>query len=168
MPAVGNPAFSVSRPDDLWQVGRHRLRLPCLSFPQPPRVLLGEEDADLIFTDPPYNVPIDGHVCGLGRIRHREFAMGVGEMSPDAFTYFLRQTLGHAAAHSRDGAVAFVWMGWRPLGELLAGGQAIFSELKNICVWNKSNAGMGTFYRSKHEFVLAFKVGTAAHINSFG
>jgi len=168
MPAVGNPAFSVSRPDDLWQVGRHRLVCADCRSAEPLRVLLGEEDADLIFTDPPYNVPIDGHVCGLGRIRHREFAMGVGEMSPDAFTYFLRQTLGHAAAHSRDGAIAFVCMDWRHLGELLAAGQAIFSELKNICVWNKSNAGMGTFYRSKHEFVLAFKVGTAAHINSFG
>src|ERR1019366_85018 len=101
--------------------------------------LLDGEEADLIFTDPPYNVPIDGHVCGLGLIRHREFAMGVGEMSPDAFSCFLRQTLGHAAAHSRDGAIAFVCMDWRHLGELLAARQAIFSELKNICVWNKSN-----------------------------
>ncbi|MDQ6869423.1 MAG: site-specific DNA-methyltransferase [Pseudomonadota bacterium] len=168
LPAVGNPAFSVTRPGDMWLVGRHRLVCGDARSAEPLRVLLDDEEADLIFTDPPYNVPIDGHVCGLGRIRHRKFAMGVGEMSPDAFTCFLRQTLGHAAAHSRDGAIAFVCMDWRHLGELLAAGQAIFSELKNICVWNKSNAGMGTFYRSKHEFVLAFKVGTAAHTNSFG
>src|SRR5437879_4494694 len=93
---------------------------------------------------------------------------GLGRCHLAAFTGFLRQTLSQAAAHSRDGAISFLCMDWRHLIELLAAGQAIFSELKNICVWNKSNAGMGTFYRSKHEFVLAFKVGTAAHTNSFG
>src|SRR6185437_2764978 len=130
-------------------------------------VLQGDRAA-LLFTDPPYNVPIDGHVCGLGRIRHREFAMGVGEMSSEAFTSFLRQTLGHAAASCRDGAIAFVCMDWRHMGELLAAGHATFSELKNLCVWNKTNGGMGSFYRSKHELVFAFKVGNAAHTNTFG
>jgi hypothetical protein len=105
---------------------------------------------------------------GSGRTRHREFAMGVGEMSSDAFTGFLQQTLGHAAASSRDGAIAFVCMDWRHMGELLEAGEAVFSELKNLCVWNKTNGGMGTFYRSKHELVFVFKVGTAPHTNSFG
>ena len=123
--------------------------------------LLDGGPADLVFTDPPYNVPIDGHVCGLGRIRHREFAMGVGEMTGEAFTAFLRQTLGNAAAVCRDGAIAFVCMDWRHMGELLDAGEAVFSELKNLCVWNKNNGGMGTFYRSKHELVFVFKVGTA-------
>lgn len=168
LPEVGDPALSVTRPGDVWLVGRHRLICGDSRSPVTFRLLLGNEKADLIFTDPPYNVPIDGHVCGLGRIRHREFAMGVGEMSPDAFIGFLQQTLGHAVTQSRDGAIAFVCMDWRHLGELLAAGQTIFSELKNICVWNKSNAGMGTFYRSKHELILVFKVGTAPHTNSFG
>src|SRR3954466_11703186 len=106
--------------------------------------------------------------CGLGRIRHREFAMGAGEMSSDAFTQFLRQTLGHSAGSSRDGAIAFVCMDWRHMGELLAAGKEVFTELKNLCVWNKNNGGMGTFYRSKHELVFVFKVGTAPHTNSFG
>lgn len=119
-------------------------------------------------SDPPYNVPIDGHVCGLGRIRHREFAMGAGEMSPEDFTEFLKVTLGHAAAHSHDGAIAFVCMDWRHIGELLAAGQTAFSELKNVCVWNKTNGGMGSFYRSKHELVFVFKVGSAPHTNNFG
>ena len=123
--------------------------------------LLQDERADLVFTDPPYNVPIDGHVCGLGRIRHREFAMGAGEMSSEAFTAFLQATLGHAAASCRDGAIAFVCMDWRHMGELLAAGQAVFSELKNLCIWNKTNGGMGSFYRSKHELVFVFKVGDA-------
>jgi DNA modification methylase len=130
--------------------------------------LLQDERADLIFTDPPYNVPIDGNVCGLGRIRHREFAMGAGEMSKEAFTAFLRQTLGHGAARCRDGAIAFVCMDWRHMGELLAAGQEVFSELKNLCVWNKTNGGMGSFYRSKHELVFVFKVGNAPHTNTFG
>jgi DNA modification methylase len=129
---------------------------------------MGDERADLLFTDPPYNVPIDGHVTGLGRIRHREFAMGVGEMSVEAFTSFLQKTLGHAEALARNGAIAFVCMDWRHMGELLEAGRAVFSELKNVAVWNKSNGGMGTFYRSKHELVFVFKVGTAPHTNTFG
>ena len=94
--------------------------------------------------------------------------MGVGEMSDLAFTEFLTQTLGEAARVSRDGAIAFVCMDWRHMGELLTAGKAVFSELKNLCVWNKTNGGMGTFYRSKHELVVVFKVGTAPHVNSFG
>jgi DNA modification methylase len=129
--------------------------------------LLAGARADLVFTDPPYNVPIDRHVCGLGRIRHREFAMGAGEMSGEAFTAFLRATLGNAAASCRDGAIAFVCMDWRHMGELLAAGREVFSELKNLCVWNKTNGGMGSFYRGKHELVFVFKVGSAPHTNNF-
>src|SRR5467141_1925672 len=130
--------------------------------------LMGDGRADMMFTDPPYNLPLNGHVTGLGRIRHREFAMGVGEMSVEAFTNFLQQTLGHAAALARNGAIAFVCMDWRHMGELLEAGRAVFSELKNLCVWNKTNGGMGTFYRSKFELVFVFKVGTAPHTNTFG
>jgi DNA modification methylase len=159
---------AVTRPGDVWVLGRHRLVCGDARNPSDYARLLQGETVDLVFTDPPYNVPIDGHVCGSGRIRHREFAMGVGEMSNDAFTAFLQETLGAAAAVCRDGAIAFVCMDWRHMGELLAAGNAVFSELKNICVWNKTNGGMGTFYRSKHEMVFVFKVGTAPHVNSFG
>jgi DNA modification methylase len=161
------PDAVVTRPGDLWLLDRHRLLCgdsrQLKSFEE---VLQGER-ADLIFTDPPYNVPIDGNVCGLGRIRHREFAMGAGEMSSEAFTGFLRQTLGHAAASSRDGTIAFVCMDWRHMSELLAAGREVFKELKNLCVWNKNNGGMGSFYRSKHELVFVFKVGSASHTNTF-
>lgn len=168
IPPIIDPASVVTKRGDLWLLGRHRLLCGDSRQPEAFDQLLGGDRADLVFTDPPYNVPIDGNVCGLGRIRHREFAMGTGEMSPDAFTEFLKTTLGHAAASSRDGAIAFVCMDWRHLGELLAAGQVVFSELKNLCVWNKTNGGMGTFYRSKHEMVLVFKVGGAAHTNNFG
>ena len=163
-----DPAAAVTRSGDLWLLGRHRLLCgdsrDVATFDHLPQ----DERADLIFTDPPYNVPIDGHVCGLGRIRHREFAMGVGEMSSEAFTVFLQTTLGHAAARCRDGAIAFVCMDWRHMSELLSAGQAVFSQLKNLCVWNKTNGGMGSFYRSKHELVFVFKHGTAPHTNTFG
>jgi DNA modification methylase len=159
---------AVSRRGDLWQLGRHRLycgdALEDASYAR----LLGNERVDLIFTDPPYNVPIQGHVSGLGKVRHREFAFASGEMSQDQFTAFLATSLGAMAARCRDGAIAFVCMDWRHMRELLAAGHAVFSELKNLCVWNKTNGGMGAFYRSKHELVFVWKVGTAPHTNSFG
>jgi DNA modification methylase len=166
--AIGDLADATSRPGDIWLLGRHRLICGDSREQATFGRLMENDRADLIFSDPPYNVPIDGHACGLGRIRHREFAMGVGEMSSEAFTAFLRLTLGNAAAYSRDGAISFVCMDWRHIGELLDAGAEVFSELKNVCVWNKTNAGMGSFYRSKHEFVFAFKVGTAPHTNTFG
>jgi DNA modification methylase len=158
----------VTRTGDVWWLGRHRLICGDARDRAVFDLLMEDEQADLVFTDPPYNVPIDGHATGLGRIRHREFAMGVGEMSVAAFTGFLQQTLGNAAALARSGAIAFVCMDWRHMGELLRAGQAVFSELKNLCVWNKTNGGMGTFYRSKHELVFVFKVGNAGHTNTFG
>jgi DNA modification methylase len=168
IPSPIDPRSAVTRRGDLWQLDRHRLLCGDARLADTFDRLLQGERADLVFTDPPYNVPIDGHACGLGRIRHRAFAMGVGEMSAEAFTAFLCQTLGHTAAACRDGAIAFVCMDWRHMGELLAAGQAVFSELKNLCIWNKTNGGMGSFYRSKHELVFVFKAGSAAHTNTFG
>jgi DNA modification methylase len=165
---IDDPTSAITRSGDVWCLGRHRLICGDARDQAVFELVMGDERADLIFTDPAYNVPIDGHVTGLGRIRHREFAMGVGEMSPDAFKAFLQQTLGHAAALARNGAIAFVCMDWRHMGELLKAGQSVFSEHKNLCVWNKTNGGMGTFYRSKHELVFVFKVGTAPHTNNFG
>ena len=162
------PEVAVSRSGDLWQLGRHRLLCGDARSAADVERLMGDEHADLIFTDPPYNVPIDGHVGGLGSIRHREFAFAAGEMTSDQFTAFLKETLGHAAAAAKDGAITFVCMDWRHMRELLDAGEAVFTELKNLCVWNKRNGGMGSFYRSKHELVFVFKVGTAAHTNTFG
>lgn len=163
--ATGQP---VSRQGDLWLLGRHKLLCGDARSSIDFEALLGGERVDLVFTDPPYNVKIDGNVCGLGSVKHREFAFASGEMSESEFTRFLTDTLGNAASAMRDGAIAFVCMDWRHMGELLAAGSAVFTELKNLVVWNKTNGGMGAFYRSKHELVFVFKQGTAEHTNSFG
>lgn len=163
--ASGTP---VSRQGDLWLLGRHKLLCGDARSVTDFRALMAGEQADLVFTDPPYNVKIDGNVCGLGSVKHREFAFASGEMSESQFTQFLRDTLGNAAAVMRDGAIAFVCMDWRHMGELLSAGNAVFTEFKNLVVWNKTNGGMGAFYRSKHELIFVFKQGTAEHTNSFG
>ncbi len=162
---TGSP---VTRLGDLWQLGRHRLLCGDAQNADDFATLMGNERADLVFTDPPYNVKIDGNVFGLGSVKHREFAFASGEMSEDQFTRFLATTLSNASSVMRDGAIAFVCMDWRHMGELLAAGRHAFTELKNLVVWNKTNGGMGAFYRSKHELVFVFKQGTAEHTNSFG
>ncbi|MEI9927824.1 MAG: DNA methyltransferase [Sphingomonas sp.] len=162
------PEAPVCRIGDVWHLGRHRLVCGDARSDEPYRAFADDRPFDLIFTDPPYNVPIQGHVCGLGRVKHREFAMAAGEMSRVEFTTFLATTLGLAATRLRDGAIAFVCMDWRHMGELLHAGELAFDEFKQLCVWNKSNAGMGAFYRSKHELVFVYKVGAAPHLNNFG
>ena len=166
IPAMAN--LAVSRPGDLWQLGRHRLLCGDAREPSHFATLMDAEQADIIFTDPPYNVPIDGHVCGLGRIRHREFAMGAGEMSVSEFTRFLTVSLVSMTNHARSGAILFVCMDWRHMRELSEAGDASGLTLKNLVVWNKTNGGMGAFYRSKHELIFVFKHGDAPHVNSFG
>jgi len=158
----------VTRRGDIWMLGRHRLLCGDARVRDDFTALLGDDSADLVFTDPPYNVKIDGNVCGLGSVRHREFAFGSGEMSAAQFIAFLVATLGNASAVMRDGAIAYVCMDWRHMRDLLEAGEQVFTELKNLVVWNKTNGGMGTFYRSKHELIFVFKQGTAEHTNTFG
>ena len=167
LPEIPNDQAVVTGIGDLWLLGEHRLlcasALEMGSF----EALMAGDTAELGFTDPPYNVPINGHVCGQGRIRHDDFVMAAGEMSEAEFVEFLFTSLRLMAANSADGAIHFVCMDWRHQYEMLTAGRRVYSELKNLCVWAKTNAGMGTFYRSQHELVFAFKVGTAPHINNF-
>ena len=157
---------AISRPGDVWQIGNHRLICGDSTRLETYQQLLGDARAQVVFTDPPYNVPIIGHVGGLGAIQHREFAMASREMSPAEFTAFLQSVFGHLATYSVDGAIHFQCMDWRHVPEILTAGTAAYSELKNICVWAKNNGGMGSLYRSQHEFVFVFKSGAAPHINN--
>ena len=164
VPAVAE--VPVTRLGDIWQIGPHRLicgnSLDAATYAR----LLDGERAQMVFTDPPYNVPIDGHVSGLGAKRHREFAMAAGEMSEAEFTAFLESVFAQLVDASADGAIHFVCMDWRHMGEVLAAARGSYAELKNLCVWSKTNGGMGSLYRSQHELVFVFKAGTAPHINN--
>ncbi len=166
IPAVDASAPRVSAVGDLWRLGRHRLLCGDATKAETFTRLMAGERAQMVFTDPPYNVPIDGYVGGLGRVRHADFAMASGEMSEAEFTRFLETTLGHLKANSADGALHYVYMDWRHMAELLAAGRGIYSDLKNVCVWAKTNGGMGSLYRSQHELVFVFKNGTAPHVNT--
>ena len=167
VPEVPEDGLVVSTKGQLWELGSHRLLCGDATEATSCQRLLGDDVASLIFADPPYNVPISGHVCGLGKTQHREFAMASGEMSSDAFEGFLTTVFGHMADHSADGSIHYVCMDWRHMRETIAAGDTVYDECKNLCVWAKSNGGMGTFYRSRHELVFVFKKGTAPHINTF-
>jgi len=162
-----SPGPAVTQTGDLWLLGDHRLLCGDARNKIAYERLLEGAKAEFVFTDPPYNVAIDGNVCGLGRIHHREFAMASGEMSEVDFTAFLQAVFAQLAENTVDGSIHQIFTDWRHLSEMLNAGRAVYSELKNVCVWNKTNAGMGSFYRSKHEFVFVWKSGTAAHLNNF-
>jgi DNA modification methylase len=166
LPSIDGAATPVSRVGDLWLMDMHCLLCGDALLAESYALVLGTEQADMVFTDPPYNVPIDGNVSGLGAVKHADFAMASGELSSPEFESFLKTSLGPAALRSIDGALHFLCMDWRHMREVLAVGEEIYSELKNLCVWNKSNAGMGSLYRSKHELIFVFKVGQRPHTNN--
>jgi DNA modification methylase len=151
---------------DLWELGSHRLLCGDAREPADFERLMQGDRARMVFSDPPYNVKIDGHVGGLGNVKHAEFAMASGEMSPAQFTEFLRVAFANAAAVSMDGAVHYQCMDWRHISEMMEAGNAVYSQLLNMCVWVKDNGGMGAFYRSQHELIFVWKVGSAAHLNT--
>src|SRR5882757_6808258 len=153
------PATPRTKPGDVWILGDHRVGCGDgrdTVFLQ--RVIGHEARVDAAFLDPPYNVRIGGHAVSAGS--HREFAMASGEMSEAEFRSFLADTLGAAARCSRDGAIHFVCMDWRHMDSVSAVGSTVYGERLNLCVWNKSNAGMGSLYRSKHELIFVDRVGT--------
>jgi DNA modification methylase len=160
------PATPLSKLGDMWLLHRHRLLCGSALDSAVFAALMGEERAATAFIDPPYNVRIDGHAGGLGAIHHRPFPMASGEMARPEFTAFLGEAFRNLAAFSVDGAIHFVCMDWRHVEELLAAGREAYDELKNICVWVKDNAGMGSFYRSRHEFIAVFKHGRQGHRNN--
>jgi DNA modification methylase len=156
----------ITETGDLWCLGRHRLYCGDARSASSFTALMEDRRAAVVFVDPPYNVAIDGHVSGNGRIRHAEFAMASGEMSEAEFTEFLATSLSHLADWSTDGSVHFIAMDWRHMSELLAAGRRVYDSLLNLCVWNKNNGGMGSFYRSQHEMIFVFKSGKGAHRNN--
>lgn len=159
---------AITEIGDVWQLGRHVLACGDARNKSTYEALTCGELIDLIFADVPYNCKINGHARGPGKSKFREFPMASGEMADSEFVNFLKSSLSLAAATCRDGAIAYIFMDWRGMESLLAAGKHAFTEMKQLCVWNKPRGGMGTFYRSKHELIFVYKVGSAKHVNNFG
>lgn len=169
-PASENASFleksipSRVKSGELWQLGAHKLLCADSTQPVSFRRLLGEEKANLIVTDPPYNVKISGHV--RSGEKYREFAMASGEMSQSEFSKFLKGVFTLLAEYSIPGSLHYAFMDWRHMGEILSAGMSAYTALKNVCVWNKLSGGMGSLYRSQHELVFVFKNGNSPHTNN--
>lgn len=161
------PRAPVSCAGDLWLLGKHRLLCGDALQNHMFEALMQGELAQMVISDLPYNVNIHGHVCGGGKVRHREFAMASGEMSPAQFTGFLSQSFTWTHAYSQGGAVHFYFMDWRHLREIQDAALPLFGNPRQLCIWVKDNGGMGSFYRSQHELVFVFRKGEAPHINNF-
>jgi DNA modification methylase len=166
IPAADDSKPTITKPGDLWVLGHHRLLCGDALLADSFQRLLAGERAQMVFADPPYNVAIDGNVCGTGLIKHREFAMASGEMSEAEFTGFLKTIFQNLVAYSDDGSIHYICMDWRHAFEVLSASRATYTEFKNLCVWNKDGGGLGSLYRSKHELVFVLKSGTASHINN--
>ena len=165
--AVPEPSpVQVSRRGDLWNLGKHKVLCGDALARRDYTLLMRDSRANLVFSDPPYNVPIPGHASGNGKVRHKDFLMASGEMTEAEFTNFLTDVLTLVASYSMQPSLHFICMDWRHVRELLSAGDVAYAELKNVCVWVKDNAGMGSLYRSQHEFIFVFKCGTGSHRNN--
>jgi DNA methylase/ParB-like nuclease domain len=157
---------AISRLGDRWLLGDHVVLCGDARSEADLRRLMMGSTAHMVVADAPFNVRVQGHVSGRGRVQHEEFAFASGEMTSDEFTKFLETTLGNAARVSAQGAVHFAFMDWRHITELITAGRAVYSAMLNLCIWVKSNGGQGSFYRSQHELIGVFRVGTAPHQNN--
>lgn len=159
--------IAVTRPGDVWQMGSHRLICGNSLNEQTFERLLGRERAEMVFSDAPYNLSAKT-ISGKGKHQHGDFAMASGEMAAPEFTRFLTTSFDLLAKFSIDGAIQFQCMDWRHMREMLDAGYSAYSELKQLVLWKKHSAGMGSFYRSQHELIFVWKSGNAAHVNNFG
>ncbi len=156
----------VSKIGDIWLLGKHKIICGNSVEKETYENLFADKKVDMVFTDPPYNVKVDGHVCGLGKVKHKEFKMASGEMNSDQFQDFLKTNFQLLKDFSKSGSLSYICMDWRHIKEIINAGDKVFDEFKNLCIWNKDNGGMGSLYRSKHELVFVFKNGTCSHKNN--
>lgn len=150
---------------DLWRLGDHFVYCGDSLLARSFEILMQGELAQIVITDPPYNCKINGHVCGLGKTQHEEFAMASGEMTDSEFAEFISKFMQNLIKFSVDGSLHYLFMDWTGLNTLLTQGKKHYTELKNIAVWNKLVGGMGAMYRSQHEMIPIFKNGKAKHQN---
>lgn len=166
VPKVDESKEAITKRGDIWQLGKHRLMCGDSTNFSDVEKLMDNKMADMIFTDPPYNVKIKD-VVGQGIKEHSNFAMACGEMSVEEFTDFLANVFTNYIAFSKKGSIHYVCMDWKHIFEIISAGRKTYAELKQLCVWNKDIGGMGTFYRNKHELIFIFKNGKEPHTNNF-
>ncbi len=155
----------VTRSGDIWLLGEHRLLCGDALDAESYEDLMQGRSAALVVCDCPFNLPVHGFISGGGKVRHREFAQASGEMSSEQFTQFLTSAFALLAKHSVDGSLHYHFIDWRHQRELMDAGDAAYTELKNLCIWAKTNGGQGSMYRSAHELVYVYKAGSAPHQN---
>lgn len=160
-----NKIQSIIKKGDLYRIGYHYLLCGDSRDGKSFEILLGDKKANMILTDSPFNCKVS-NIVGLGKIKHEEFAMASGEMSPEEFTNFLETIFSNLAKYSTDGSLHFHYMDWRNILEIMTAGKSVYTELKNLCIWDKGRGGMGSLYRSQHELCFLFKNGTASHCNN--
>lgn len=156
----------VSQHGDVWLLGKHKVICGDALKEETYQRLFHDVHANMVFIDPPYNVKIQGHVCGGGQMKHKEFAFASGEMNEAEFTLFLKTVMENISKYSAENSVHYVCMDWRHIYELLSAARDIYPKMLNIIVWNKKNGGMGSFYRSQHELILVFQNGKGSHVNN--
>lgn len=166
IPPLPEPQQVVSKTGDIWNCGDHRIGVGDIRDDTFVDQVMAGHQAQMTCNDPPYNVKINGHVSGKGKVQHDEFAIACGEMSPEEFTKFLVVVLVTLSRISINGSLHYLFMDWRHLQELLSAGHQVFDQFINLCVWTKTNGGMGSLYRSQHELCCVFKKGSAPHINN--
>ena len=166
VPSVTVLGATVSQPGDLWVLGPNRIIVGDCRDENIIDELMAGAKAQMVLSDPPYNVQISGHVSGLGKVQHREFPLASGEMTPAEFALFLTDAFKQFARVSADGSLHYLFMDWRHMKEIVQAGEDVYDRLMNLVCWRKSNAGMGSLYRSQHELIFVFKYGTSSHINN--
>jgi DNA modification methylase len=166
LPTIDEQARAITQIGDQWILGDHVIRCADALDVQSFAHLIGLEQAGMVFADPPYNVKIAGNVTRSRLAARRDFAMAKGELTSAQFLAFLQTTGSHCVRFSKNGSIHFICIDWRHLPELFAAGASVYTELKNLVVWAKTNAGMGSFYRSQHELIVVYKSGTLPHINN--
>jgi DNA modification methylase len=166
------PGAPVTKPGELWLLRNpetgleHRLLVGDALLPSSYPRLMGDACADMVITDPPFGAPISSYLTGAGKTKHREFVMGSEGRSAEELADLLRPFCVNAHAAARPGALVYVFMDWRGIGTLLDVGEQVFGAPQNIIVWAKTNAGMGSLYRSQHELIALFKIDGGAHRNN--
>lgn len=160
-----NDADHRCKRGDIWSLGRHTIVCGDALKSDSYAAIMGDTKAQMVLTDAPYNVRVKD-IGSMGKIKHDEFAMASGEMTSDEFTKFLGTFMRHAKDYSADGSLHYFFMDWKHVREISTAAASVYDEFKNICVWNKTNGGMGSLYRSKHELCFIYKSGHAPHINN--